>query len=123
MLNIADRGGAYITIQRRPWPGIQNYGEVIGFRNRADGDRWDVFVPGLDHELPVGEPLPLRKVIGVVLIKGGNHKLAVELHPPYGPGIKEQVASDIRTFTNVYVKTHTVSAARVKYLALDELDY
>ena len=35
--------------------GVKNYGEVIGFRNRADGDRWDVFVPGLPDELPFGE--------------------------------------------------------------------
>ena len=125
MLNIADRGGAYISIQRRPWPGVKNYGEVIGFRNRADGDRWDVFVPGLSEELPEGEPLPLRKVLGVVLVKGGNHKLAVELHPPYAldEAAKEQVALDIKAFTTAYVQTHTVSAARVKYLALDELDY
>jgi hypothetical protein len=62
MLNIADRGGAYIAIQRRPWEGIKNYGEVLGFRNRADGDRWDIFVPGLDHELEEGEPLRVRAV-------------------------------------------------------------
>ena len=54
MLNIGSRGGAYgVTIQRRSnWEGIINYGEVIGFRNRADGDRWDVYVPGLEKELP-----------------------------------------------------------------------
>ena len=123
MLNIADRGNAYITIQRRPWLGVKNYGEVIGFRNRADGDRWDIFVPGLSQELPEGEPLKVRKVIGVVLIKGGNHKLAVELDPPYQAGTKVQVARDIGAFTKSYVKTHPVSSARVKYLALDELDY
>lgn len=40
MLNIADKGAAYVVIQRREkWDGVKNYGEVIGFRNRADGDR------------------------------------------------------------------------------------
>ena len=27
------------TFERRQWEGLRNYGEVIGFRNRADGDR------------------------------------------------------------------------------------
>ena len=61
----------------QPRPNLKNYGEIIGFRNRADGDRWDVFVPGVARALPEGEPLLLRRVIGVLLVKGGNHKLAV----------------------------------------------
>lgn len=52
MVNIAERGRTSVLIEKRErWPGVKNYGEVIGFRNRADGDRWDVFVPGLDYEL------------------------------------------------------------------------
>ena len=123
MLNIADRGGAYISIQQRP--GVKNYGEVIGFRNRADGDRWDVFVPGLAADLPLSEPLALRRVLGVLIVKGGNHKLAVELKAPFAPtdDERERIAMDIKHFTKVYVQTHSVSAARVKYLALDQLDY
>ena len=62
MLNVCARGGAYVTIQRRAWRGIKNYGEVIGFRNRADGDRWDVFAPGLGAPLPVDEPFRLERV-------------------------------------------------------------
>ena len=86
MVNIAEKGGAYVSIQQR-WKGVDNYGEVIstptptltpapspsphpppcstllcdrdrdrdrdpkpdqviGFRNRADGDRWVVVAPG-----------------------------------------------------------------------------
>ena len=99
-----------------------NYGEVIGFRNRADGDRWDVLVPGLDDALPVEEPFQLERVLGVVLIKGGNHKLCVELagQPPRS---REAIARDIKTFQRVYKRVHpTTSAARIRYLAMDELD-
>ena len=32
---------------RGAWGSGVPYGEVLGFRNRADGDRWDVFLPGL----------------------------------------------------------------------------
>ena len=129
MLNIADRGGAYVAVQRRPWPGVKNYGEVIGFRNRADGDRWDILIPGHRRELPEGEPLPLRRVLGVVLIKGGNHKLAIELDPPYDIDMddgerRERVQADIRAFIRVYVRTHPgVSANRIKYLALDQFEF
>ena len=75
-----DRGGA--------WGSAVPYGEVVGFRNRADGDRWDVVLPGLaaDAASATGlrgvEPddrLVITRVIGVVLIKGGNHKIAVEV--------------------------------------------
>ena len=123
MLNIGSRGGAYVVMQKRPWPGIKNYGEVIGFRNRADGDRWDIFAPGLEDELAEGEPLKLSRVLGVVLIKGGNHKLCVELDG-CEPSSKQQVATDVREFVSTYAKTHKgLQASRVRYLALDELDF
>ena len=124
MLNIGSRGGAYVTIQRRSnWEGIINYGEVIGFRNRADGDRWDVYVPGLEKELPIGEPSKLKRVLGVVLIKGGNHKLCVEL-TDMPPVSRERVNEDIREFQRIYAKVHPgVQASRIRYLALDELDF
>ena len=43
----------------------------------------------------------LDSVIGVVLIKGGNHKLCVELEG-YPPESKECVAKDIRDFQRLY---------------------
>ena len=123
MLNIGCRGGAYVVMQSRPWPGVTNYGEVIGFRNRADGDRWDIFAPGVGEELPPEEPYRIAGVLGVVLIKGGNHKLAVELEQPHAPLSKERVAEDVRTFVRVYGETHPgTSKARVRYLALDEFE-
>ena len=117
-------GNAFVTLQRRPWPGVRNYGEVIGFRNRADGDRWDVLVPGMKDELPYDEPYRLQKVLGVVLIKGGNHKMVVELAPPHTPVSKERADADIRAFVRVYARVHPgISAARIRYLALDEFDF
>lgn len=112
-----------MTIQKREWEDVKNYGEVIGFRNRADGDRWDVFVPGLEKALPEGEPYKLRNVMGVVLIKGGNHKLVVEIED-FEPISKERVAADIKQFVTTYARVHRgVQASRVRYLALDELDF
>jgi len=70
------------VIQERPTEdggNLKNYGEIVGFRNRADGDRWDVLVPGLNDQLPVASRHRLSTVLGVILIKGGNHKLVVAL--------------------------------------------
>ena len=69
------------------------------------------------------EPYRIAGVLGVVLIKGGNHKLAVELEQPHAPLSKERVAEDVRTFVRVYGETHPgTSKARVRYLALDEFE-
>jgi hypothetical protein len=115
-----DRGGA--------WGSAVPYGEVVGFRNRADGDRWDVLLPGVvvDPKSPAGlpgvgpnEPLRIARVIGVVLIKGGNHKLAVEVD---AFAVDEaRVLADVRRFVDAYVATHPTSANRVRFLEYDSL--
>ena len=85
-------------------------------------------MPGLPDELPFGEPLKLRGVLGVVLIKGGNHKLAVSVErdgEPISPISRERVASDVREFMRVYQREHPgTSAARINYLdySNEELD-
>lgn len=101
IVNIVERSRASIVIEGRRWEGVRNYGEIIGFRNRADGDRWDVFVPGVREQLPVGEQLPLRRIYGVVLVKGGNHKLVVGLDPPYAPESRALVNADVQEFVKV----------------------
>jgi len=123
IVNIVQRGGARVVIEQRPWKGVRNYGEVIGFRNRADGDRWDVFVPGASGELPIGEPLQLKGILGVLLVKGGNHKLAVELVPPHSPVSRKYIDTDVRRFISVYKREHPgTSSARIRYLELNDGD-
>jgi len=125
MVNICDKGAAFVVIESRPrWRGVRNYGEVVGFRNRADGDRWDVLVPGLPEALPEGVPLALERILGVVLIKGGNHKLVVALSPPHDVVDRQRVNHDIRQFIRVYAETTPrISSARIKFLSLDEIGY
>ena len=98
---------------------LKNYGEIVGFRNRADGDRWDVLVPGLPAQLPPGSRHRLSNVLGVILIKGGNHKLAVEVD---AFAVDEaRVLADVRRFVDAYVATHPTSANRVRFLEYDSL--
>lgn len=49
-----------------------NYGELPGLINPADGDPWDVIVPGIYEPL---EEADITQIIGFVPDSGGNHKL------------------------------------------------
>ena len=107
MVSIADKGLSEVLIQDRSAAddgSLKNYGEIVGFRNRADGDRWDVLVPGLEGQLPTGSRHRLSTVLGVILIKGGNHKLVVALGGarPDPAAVKR----DIEAFEAAYAASH-----------------
>lgn len=125
MITIADKGLSEVVIQARPGtPGLatndlKNYGEVVGFRNRADGDRWDVLIAGLDQQLPEGSRHRLSAVLGVVLIKGGNHKLVVSVGG--ARPTPEAVRLDVDAFSSAYAATHpnVRSGNRVRFMAFE----
>lgn len=125
MISIADKGLCEVVIQDRDnddagVAGLKNYGEIVGFRNRADGDRWDIFAPGLDVQLPADSRHRLTAVFGVLLIKGGNHKLAVGLQN-FKPD-PARVKADVEKFIDDYADTHknVASKRRIRYLELDD---
>lgn len=83
--NITNSSHHKATLQYRPRRfmfGAHNYGEVIGLRNRADGDRWDIFAPGYNRRLPVGRPYQIKDIMGVLKLANKNHKIAVRLYIP-----------------------------------------
>lgn len=100
------------TLQHRPQKfmfGTRNYGEIIGLRNRADGDRWDIFVPGYDHPLPVSRSYQIKEVMGVLELENKNHKIAVRL---YLPGFDQKRADrEIQRFSSRYTATTGVDGA------------
>jgi len=119
IISIADKGLSEVVIQARPTAqggNLKNYGEIVGFRNRADGDRWDVLVPGLEKQLPVDSRHRLSTVLGVILIKGVNHKLVVALGGarPDAAAVK----ADVDSFMATYAASHpnVRSGDRVRYL-------
>jgi len=133
MITIADKGLSEVLIQQRAvtdsWDDaaspesigeLRNYGEVVGFRNRADGDRWDILAPGLPAQLPAGSRHRLSNVLGVILIKGGNHKLVVALegNRPDAAAVKK----DIKTFVETYRRSHSNvrTNQRIRYLELGD---
>lgn len=130
MISIADKGLCEIIIDDRSVvtdsrgggsrEGLKNYGEIVGFRNRADGDRWDIVAPGLDEQLTAGSRHRLSKLLGVIMIKGGNHKLVVALNGARPDG--EKVNEDIRKFIDTYSASHenVRTNRRVWYLELED---
>jgi hypothetical protein len=125
MLTIAYRSGANLTIEngtQKYGTRVKNYGQIVGFRNRADGRRWNAVVPGLKGQLPAGTSLRLKGVQGVVLISGGNHKLMVSLEEPYVADNQTRREDDVRDFIKAYLKKHPkLPPDRVKYLSLAEV--
>lgn len=127
MISIADKGLCEVVIQNRTEAAagdkaastLRNYGEIVGFRNRADGDRWDILVPGIDQQLPVDSRHRLSAVLGVVMVKGGNHKLVVSVGGKRPDA--EAVSADIKQFMEEYARTHdnVRSGRRMRYLELD----
>lgn len=118
VLNIVDRGAAYMVVEKRP--GLKNYGEIVGFKNRISGKRWDVFLPGVKDQMPDGEVMKVRRVLGVVMCKGGNHKLAVELYKRNATTIYNRITDDVQLFLNSYVAANDdQSLSRLKYMKLE----
>ena len=63
---------------RRFMFGAKNYGDIPGYINPADGDPWDVIVPGYPR-LSIGKQLVIKSLEGVLLLENGNHKLIVNV--------------------------------------------
>tara|TARA_R110002074_G_scaffold87339_1_gene192810 strand:- start:10177 stop:10551 length:375 start_codon:yes stop_codon:yes gene_type:complete len=78
-INRINRKDIFVLIQETRKPFINNYGEIPGYINAADGDPWDIIVPGY-KQLETGKPIKLKKLIGVYTIPNGNHKLIVDVH-------------------------------------------
>jgi hypothetical protein len=98
------------------------YGEIVGYRNRSDKDRWDIFVPGFEvtRFQTGGVQYRIKRVLGVVLIKGGNHKIAVVIRGMEPNAAK--VEQDVSHFMDSYSRYHrTTPRDRMRYLQLDEI--
>ena len=59
--------------------GALNYGDIPKLINQADGDPWDVLVPGIGRTLKTQCEYEIKDVLGVFLLENGNHKICVSL--------------------------------------------
>lgn len=82
--------------------GASNYGEIPCLINDADGDPWDIFTPGMTRRLNTSKMYRVKRVIGVVVLENGNHKIAVELFVPgFDP---TRVDADVEEYMKKYSK-------------------
>jgi len=102
IVNVIENGECPCVLEDRPEMSVP-YGEIVGYRNRGDGDRWDIVVPGTSLEgAELGRVYAVRRILGVVLVKGGNHKLVVELDG-FPPLSRDAVLRDVYRFIDAYV--------------------
>ncbi len=88
---------------RRDFP---NYGEIQEFVNAADGDKWDVFVPGFKFPLNKNKIYSIQRILGVILFDNGNHKLVVHLEHthPNRSLTQTHIQHFIRKYKHLYKK-------------------
>ena len=91
---------------------INNYGELPQFINEADGDPWDVIVPGYP-KLPPSVPYDLKEIVGVYRLPDGNDKLIVDI---YTDSLKNpnRVKTEVNKFVRMY-EDHTGLKGQVEY--------
>lgn len=104
------QGNVTAQIQIRPprfMFGAVNYGELPDFINRADGDPWDIVVPGYGRALPEKTPLAVASIIGWLRLENGNDKLFVRLKraPPGYRFNAQKARSESRRYATTYMKT------------------
>ncbi len=91
---------------------INNYGELPQFINKADGDPWDVIVPGYPKLHP-GVPYYLKDIVGIYRLPNGNHKLIVDIYTDILKNFST-VKPEVNKFVRMY-EEHTGLKGQVYY--------
>ncbi len=105
-VNRKNRKDIFVIIEKTHKPFINNYGEIPGYINAADGDPWDIIVPGYP-QLDTYKPIKLKKLLGVYTIPNGNHKLIIDVHSKYNKDEK-MFRREINTFRKKYEKHNNI---------------
>ena len=97
-----------MILQKRPKKFINNYGELPNYINNADGDPWDVIVPGYPS-LDIEKPLRFKKLLGVYTLPDNNHKLIIDVHT----SVKKHktIDNDVFVFKRKYEKHNKISGS------------
>ena len=94
----------YAKLEHRPSKylfGTNNYGEIINTLNSADGDPWDIIVPGyppLERDIPI----KIKNLEGVILMPNGNHKIIVDVHTNAQRSSKKSVQNEVYLYRKLY---------------------
>lgn len=101
-------GSIRAVFEKRPEKymfGSNNYGDIPGLYNRADGDPWDVFAPGYKYRaLQIDKPYLIKRVVGYLRLDDGNHKIAVLVHDPSKRFSYKKALREIQEYCAKYVE-------------------
>lgn len=86
--------------------GVKNYGDCPQLWNRADGDPWDIVLPGYDKRLPFKTEFKVTDVIGTLFLKNGNHKTFVRID--YKGFDEDRCIKDINSYVEKYPKAMNI---------------
>lgn len=106
--------GILIKVEKR---GIFNYGfpychfEIPAYINPADGDPWDVMVFGYTEKFDYDETFHTNKLVGIIFITGGNHKLIFKI-----PGRKSFSQSKFDKDLRKYMSNYRVNGLSMNYI-------
>lgn len=95
-----------VKLENRPKKymfGTNNYGELVGFINKSDGDRWDVIVPGY-KSLSINKLYKFKNLEGVILLPNGNHKLIIDIYTIYKRNSIKKQLKEIENYRDKYEK-------------------
>ena len=90
---------------------IINHAELVNIINPADGDPWDLVIPGYGYSLCLHKTFEIQKIKKVLFVEGGNHKIFIRVKVP---GYQEDLAErQMNEFKRDYerlnsLKTHWV---------------
>ena len=83
---------------------IKKFAEFKDYMNPHDNCLWDAIIPGYEHRLKPDSHYKSQKIIGMLLLSDGNHKIAVRVNKPgYN---KSKAKKDIKTYVNNYLSSY-----------------
>ena len=92
--------------------GIINHYEIEGYTNPADGDFWDVVIPGYSHKIRTTE-FYTNDVIGIFILESGNHKIFMKINYP---GYNSQKSHrDILKYCEEYIRINNIKGKMVYF--------
>jgi hypothetical protein len=92
--------------------GIINHYEIEGYTNPADGDFWDVVIPGYSHKIRTNE-FYTNNIIGVFILESGNHKIFMKInYPGYNP---QKSHRDILKYCEEYIRINNIKGKMVYF--------
>lgn len=86
--------------------GIDNHAEFIQYMNPHDNCLWDALIPGYNKILSPNKQYIVKDIIGIYLLKNGNHKIIVKVYiPGYDPVESEK---QVKLYMDTYFKRHNI---------------